>query len=140
MKTDLSRILSVSGQPGLWEYVSQARNGIVAESLATKNRTAFGVNAKVTSLGDISVYTDEGECSLKDLFLKLRDVLGDKPACDPKADNKSIVALFEQALPDYDRDRFYVSHMKKVCLWYNIIREFASFDFEEEKEEKTEEE
>jgi hypothetical protein len=50
-----------------------------------------------------------------------------------KADNQTIVALFEKAVPTYDRDRFYLSHMKKVLDWYNCLVKYASLDFEEEE-------
>ena len=65
MKTDLSKILSVSGQSGLFLYVSHARNGVIAESLADKKRSAFGMTSKITSLADISIYTDEEEVKLQ---------------------------------------------------------------------------
>ena len=58
MKTDLTRILSISGQSGLFNYVSQARNGVVVESLLDGKRSSFGMTSKMTSLADISIYTD----------------------------------------------------------------------------------
>lgn len=130
MATDLSKILSVSGHSGLFLYVAQARNGAVVESLADKTRTSFGMNSRITTLADISIYTDEGEIKLQDVFLKMKEVLGDADAPGSKASANELKALFEKALPDYDRERFYVSHMKKVVDWYNIIKKYASFDFE----------
>lgn len=136
MKTDLQKILSVSGEPGLFLFLSQAKNGVIAESLVTKKRSAFGMNAKVTSLSDISIYTDKEEVSLKDVLTKMHEKLGDESAPNPKEDQKVIVSLFEEILSDYDRDRFYLSHMKKVVAWYNILKENASLDFVEEESEK----
>ena len=75
---------------------------------------------------------------LKEVFLKLQSVLGDADAPSSKADVNEIKALFEKAVPDYDGDRFYVSHMKKVVDWYNELKNFASLDFVEEDEEATE--
>lgn len=134
MKTDLQKILSISGETGLFEYISQAKSGIIAESLITKKRALFGVQAKVTSLSDISIYTDDEEVPLKTLLLKMKDILGDENAPSPKSDTKVLVALFEKALPNYDRDKFYVSHMKKVVQWYNMLKEFASLEFVEPEE------
>jgi dephospho-CoA kinase len=141
MKTDLSKILTVSGQHGLFNYLAQARNGIIAESLATKKRTALDAHSRVNTLADISIYTSEGELKLKDVFLALKETLGDKPAPTSKSSPDALKALFARAIPDYDEDRFYVSHMKKVIDWYNEIAQFASFDFVEEEavEEETEE-
>ena len=142
MKTDLSKILSVSGQHGLFNYIAQARNGAIVESLSDKKRTVFDFKSRITSLADISIYTVDEEVKLKDVFLKMHEVLGDDPAPSSKAPAEEIKALFEKALPDYDEDRFYISHMKKVVDWYNDILKYASFDFvdpEAEEEAKEEE-
>ena len=134
MKTDLSKILSVAGQHGLYEYVAQARNGIIAESLETKKRVALDAHSRVNTLADISIYTSEGELKLKEVFLALQKALGDKPAPTSKSAPEELKALFAKAVPDYDEDRFYVSHMKKVIDWYGQLVQFASLDFVEEEE------
>lgn len=129
MKTDLSKILSVSGQGGLFLYIAQSRTGAIVESLADKKRTSFGMNSRITTLADISIYTEDEEVKLQEVFLKMKEVLGDADAPSSKASADELKGLFEKALPDYDRDRFYVSHMKKVVDWYNVIKKYASFDF-----------
>ena len=139
MKTDLARILSVSGQHGLYLYLAQARNGAIAESLSDKKRTCFDIKTRLTTLADIAIYTSEGELKLKEVFLKLKDVLGDADATSPKASSEELKALFAKAVPDYDADRFYVSHMKKVVEWYNELKNYASLDFAEENETLPEE-
>ena len=139
MKTDLARILSVSGQHGLYLYLAQARNGAIAEALSDKKRTCFDIKTRLTTLADIAIYTSEGELKLKEVFLKLKDVLGDADAPSPKASSEELKALFAKAVPDYDADRFYVSHMKKVVEWYNELKNYASLDFAEENETLPEE-
>ena len=139
MKTDLARILSVSGQHGLYLYLAQARNGAIAESLSDKKRTCFDIKTRLTTLADIAIYTSEGELKLKEVFLKLKDVLGDADAPSPQASSEELKALFAKAVPDYDADRFYVSHMKKVVEWYNELKNYASLDFAEENETLPEE-
>ena len=139
MKTDLARILSVSGQHGLYLYLAQARNGAIAESLSDKKRTCFDIKTRLTTLADIAIYTSEGELKLKEVFLKLKDVLGDADAPSPKASSEELKALFAKAVPDYDADRFYVSHMKKFVEWYNELKNYASLDFAEENETLPEE-
>ena len=129
MKTDLSRILAISGQSGLYLYISQARNGAIVEALSDKKRSSVGMTSKLTSLADISIYTDDEEVKLQDVFLKMKDVLGEADAPSAKSEPAALKALFEKALPDYDRDRFYVSHMKKVVEWYNALKNYASLDF-----------
>ena len=129
MKTDLSKILAISGQSGLYLYISQARNGAIVEALADKKRSSVGMTSKLTSLADISIYTDDEEVKLQDVFLKMKDVLGEADAPSAKSEPAALKALFEKALPDYDRGRFYVSHMKKVVEWYNALKNYASLDF-----------
>jgi len=140
MKTDLSRTLSVAGERGLYYYIAQARGGAIAERLSDKKRTMFDVRKRITTLADIAIYTSEGEMKLKDVLLAMKAVLGENQAPQSKAAESEFVDLFKKAVPDYDADRFYVSHMRKVCEWYNDLAANASFDFEEEGAEETAEE
>ena len=129
MKTDLSKILAVSGQSGLYLYIAQTRSGAVVESLADKKRSSVSVTSKITSMADISIYTDDEEVKLQQVFENMKQVLGDADAPSAKSKPEELKALFEKALPTYDRDRFYVSHMKKVVEWYNALKNYASLDF-----------
>ena len=138
MKTDLSKILAVSGQSGLYLYISATRSGAVVEALADKKRSAVSASSRITSLADISIYTDEEEVKLQEVFLSMKEVLGDADAPSSKSAPEELKALFEKALPTYDRDRFYVSHMKKVVEWYNALKNHASLDFVNPEEEEAE--
>ena len=134
MKTDLTKILAVSGQSGLYMYIAQTRTGAVVEALADKKRSSVSVTSKITSMADISIYTDDEEVKLQQVFLNMKEVLGDADAPSAKSKPEELKALFEKALPTYDRDRFYVSHMKKVVEWYNALKKYASLDFVEPEE------
>jgi len=138
MKTDLSKVLAISGQSGLYNYVSHSRTGVIVEALAVKKRSNVSASGKVTSLADISIYTDDEEVKLQQVFLNMKEVLGDADAPTSKAKPEELKALFEKALPTYDRDRFYVSHMKKVVDWYNALKNHASLDFVEPESEDAE--
>lgn len=140
MKTDLSKILSISGQHGLFEYVAQARNGVIIEALSDKKRTVADSKSRITTLADISIYTTEGEIKLQEVFLKMHEALGDADAPSSKAAPEELKALFAKVIPDYDEERFYVSHMKKVVDWYSDIKKYASFDFATPEEEALQEE
>lgn len=134
MKTDLSKILSISGRHGLYLYLAQARGGAIVESLADKSRTVVDAKNRITTLADISIYPSEGETKLQEVLLKMKDVLGDAHAPSSKSSPEELKALFAKALPDYDEERFYVSHMKKVVDWYNDLLDNASLDFTTEEE------
>ena len=140
MQTDLARILSVSGQHGLYQYIAQARGGAIAENLETKQRKVFTASSRISSLADIAIYTSEGELKLDQVFLAIKDALGDAEAPSAKASEKELVALFSKAIPNYDADRFYVSHMRKVIDWYSQIVKYASLDFVKEEQNDAEKE
>lgn len=99
MTTDLQKVLSISGEQGLFHYVSQARNGMIAESFVTKKKSVFGPNAKVSSLSDISIYVEDGEMPLKEVLNKMKEHLGESNAPDPKSDKSVLVKFFEEVLP-----------------------------------------
>ena len=125
----------MAGLHGLFQYVAQSRSGVIAESLESKQRKAFSATSRISTLADIAIYTSEGEMKLDQVFLALKDALGDAEAPSPKAPEKELVALFKKAIPNYDADRFYVSHMRKVIDWYDQIVKYASLDFVKEEEQ-----
>ena len=135
MKTDLTKILSVSGKSGLFLYLAQARSGVIAESLSDKKRCMLDLKSRITTLADISIFAASGEVKLKEVLLSLGKVYNGKPGPEKPSDTE-LKAVFQKAVPDYDQDRFYVSHMKKVHDWYNQLVKYASLDFVEEEEEK----
>ena len=137
MKTDLTKIITVAGTHGLYKYLAQARSGIIAEALATGKRTAMDAHSKINTLADIAIYTSEGEMKLKDVFVALHGAIKEGESFSSKSSEKELKALFAKAVPDYDADRFYVSHMKKVIDWYNELVQFASLVFVEEEAAQT---
>lgn len=133
----MTKILSVSGQHGLFQYVAQARNGVIAENIADKRRTVLSASSRISTLADISIYTSEGEMKLADVFLAVNKALDGVEAPSSKASDKEVTELFAKAVPDYDADRFYLSHMRKILDWYSQIVKYASLDFVKEDEEKS---
>ena len=135
MKTDLSKILSVSGKHGLYKFLALSRsNAAIAEALCDGHRTVFDPHSRITTLSDIAIYTDEGEFRLKEVFLAINKALEGKEAPTSKSSETEIKALFDKAVPNYDPNRFYFSHMKKILDWYNELVKYASLDFVEEEE------
>lgn len=135
MKTDLKKIISVAGHQGLFRFVSQAKSGVIAESLTDKKRSLFGITSRVTALSDISIYTGEKEMPLQEVFTRIREKLSDGDAPVQGSSPEKLREFFADVIPDYDRDRFYASHMKKVAEWYNILKQYASLDFETEEQQ-----
>ena len=141
-KTDLAKILSVSGQHGLYLYLAQSRTGAIAQSLSDGKRMAFDAHSRISTLSDIAIYTSEGEMKLADVFTAMKKA-ADEGAKVPsaKASEREVTDFFLKAVPDYDSDRFYLSHMRKVLGWYDELVKYASLDFvtDEERENAAEE-
>jgi len=133
---DLKEILSISGHGGLYKFISQARNGIIVEGIEDKKRMNAFAHYKVSSLNDIAIFTDEGEVPLKKVLKKIFDLENGGPALEPKPDDKKLKEYFEKLLPGYDREKVYVSDIRKVVLWYNILQRNGYNDFEDEPETK----
>lgn len=138
----LKEILTVSGRPGLYKLLARGNNCLICESVdETKKRIPVQATDKVVSLGDISIFTDEGELSLGEVFQKIEDKYGKEEVKINfrKAANDELNGFLAQAVPDYDRDRVYPSHIKKIICWYNILVKARLNDFAEKQQENTEE-
>ena len=135
----LDKILSVSGKSGLFKLVGQMKNGIIVEGIGDGKRFPVHGSAKVSALEEISIYTNEEEVPLHDVFKTIFEKQGGKVAPDHKSDNKEVKAYFETVLPDYDPDRVYVSDMAKVLKWYNVLIENNAYDPKDDVEAKGEE-
>ena len=120
---DLSNILVISGKPDLSELVSQTKGGAIVKNLVTDQKYPVFKNDRISSLGEIRLFTETDEKPLDEVFAAIRDHLNSQPtAFDPKkAESKEMFALLEKALPDYDRDRVHASDVKKLFAWYNIL-------------------
>lgn len=129
---DLKGVLSISGQPGLYKLVSQARNSIIVESLEDKKRLPAYASSKISSLEDIAIYTVNEDILLHDVFKKIFErENGNVCPINGKADSNAIKKYFGEVLPEHDKDRVYVSDMKRVLVWYNILHKNGLLNFDE---------
>lgn len=135
----LKGILSISGQPGLFKLVAETKNSIIVESLLNGKRMPAYSTSKISTLSDISIFTENGEILLTDVFKKLKE---NGKTISPKASSNEIKAFFEEVLPEYDKDRVYVSDIKKVIQWYQLLNDLnllVETDEEKQEEVKAEE-
>lgn len=131
---DLSNILSITGKGGLFKLISRTTNSFIVESLEDKKRFPAFSHDGVVTLDNIAIFTEEEEVSLQSVFQSIYKLENGAKKEMPK-DNNAIKAYFAEVLPNYDRERVYVSNMKKVIVWYNILVEHQLVDLEEEKGE-----
>ncbi len=133
----MKEILSISGYSGLTKLISSTKNGIIVEDIETKKRMPVYSTSKVSSLHDIAIFKDDGEeVSLVEVLKNIRDKEKSNVAIDPKkADNEALKTYFAEVLPNYDRERVYVSHIKKVLTWYNQLQRCNMLDVLDEKDD-----
>ena len=129
----LNRILSIAGRPGLFRLVNQGKNMLIVESLTNGKRTPAYAHDKVVSLGDISIYTNDGDTPLADVLEAIR-LKNDSKSVDVKAlgNEANIRSYFAEILPDFDQERVYTNDIKKVFSWYNQLIASGVTEFKNE--------
>lgn len=118
----IKRIVSIAGKPGLFKLVSQGKNMLIVESLATGKRMPAYAHDKVISLADVAIYTNDEDMPLADVLEKVAARAEGKPI-DVKAfaDDAAIRAYFGEILPEFDKERVYTTDIKKLFSWYNQL-------------------
>lgn len=126
----LKNVLSISGKPGLYKLISQAKGMLVVESLVTGKRVPAYSHDKIISLGDISIYTEGEDRPLSEVFETIKEKEGGKEIAIGKSadDYKKYV---ETVIPDYDRERVYPNDIKRIVDWYNIVVKAGITEFVE---------
>jgi len=119
---DLSKIIAVSGRPGLYEMKTQTKTGMVATSLIDRKRITTNSNSQISILGDIKVYCIGKEIPLSEVFEKIVAFeSGAKTSVSPKASALELEAYFFEILDNYDEEKVYPSDIKKILKWYNLL-------------------
>lgn len=133
----LKTILSVSGKPGLFKLVSNAKNMVIVESLSDKRRMPIYARDRVVSLGDIAMYTDEDEVPLSEILSTIENKEnGGQASINSSAKPEELRQYFAEILPNYDRERVYDSDIKKLINWYNLLIS-NGYSFKEDAKEES---
>jgi hypothetical protein len=117
---DYNRIISVTGQGGLFELVSSKNDGAIVRNL--EDGTTRFVSSRVhqfSHLESIEIFTQQDNVNLADVFLAMEksgEILPDA------RDNKALKAYFGKVYPDMDFDRVYTSDMKKMVKWFVLLQ------------------
>ena len=113
-------ILAISGKPGLYKLISRGKGNLIVEALDATHRRqpAFGTD-RITSLGDIAMFTDDEDIPLTDVLENMKNLeKGKKSSVDyKKASGDELREYFAKILPNFDRDRVQNSHIKKLIQW-----------------------
>jgi hypothetical protein len=136
---DLTGIISISGQPGLYKIIAQSKNGIIIEGLSDKKRTNIYSSTKVSTLSDIGMYTTGDDKPIEEIITAIFEKEKGGPCINHKADDKEIEVYFAAILPEYDKERVYVSNMRKLFSWYTILQSTGNLKEKDAKSEAGEE-
>ena len=131
---DLSKVLSVTGKSGLFKLLSHNKNSFIVESLTDGKRMPVFPNDGVATLDNISIFTEDEDVPLQEVLLAIFKKENGAQSPVNVSDSNALKAYFAEVLPNYDRERVYVSNMKKVILWYNQLIEKGLIDDKKEEE------
>ncbi len=132
---DLSSILSISGKNGLFKLVSQGKNNFIVESLDDKKRFPAFQSDGISTLDNISIYTHDDTVALEKLFQEIYLKQDKQPFEYKTLTDAQLRAYFKEVLPDYDEERVFISNIKKVYQWYNILLKNDLISLDETEEE-----
>ncbi|MBW8359910.1 MAG: DUF5606 domain-containing protein [Weeksellaceae bacterium] len=118
---ELEKIISISGKPGLYKLVSQLKNGFIIEDVTTKKKVSIGNSSQVSLLDNIAMFTFDKEVALFEVFENIGKANGFTPTISHKSTDAELRTFMDTALPNYDTDRVYLSDIKKLVQWYNIL-------------------
>ena len=132
---NLNEIISITGRPGLFTVVAQGKNSVIVESIVDKKRIPAHASDRISTLGDISIYTTDEDVKLIEVFEKFNDKYEGKACPSHKEELSKLEDLLGDILPNYDRERVYKSDFRKIFQWYNILIN-AGITSKEESEKK----
>ncbi len=131
----LSKIIAVSGLPGLYSVVTERKGGIIIEHLGDgKRRFAPARKHQFAPLESMAIYTKDGDAEpLDKVFSRMNEQFEDNPAPAPNADKEVLFEYLEDVLPMYDKERVHASDIKRLLKWYHFMREQELFGGDEEE-------
>ncbi len=119
----LEGILAISGQAGLFKLISKGNNSVIVESLNTSKRMPAFASSRISTLSDVAIYTNGDDVPLREVFIKLFEKYDGQSILVSKSSNLELSNILNSVLPEYDKDRVYVSDIKKIVNWYNSLIE-----------------
>lgn len=127
---NLENIVAVSGLSGLFRMVANRTNGLIVEELDSgKTKFVSARKHQFSPLESIGVYTDDGETAdLREVFTKMLEKIDSNPPIDSNAPPKDLHEYFGNVVPNYDRDKVYISDIKKIVKWFSILQEQGILD------------
>ncbi|MVN75509.1 hypothetical protein GO988_04145 [Hymenobacter sp. HMF4947] len=142
MPYNLQELASISGQSGLYRLVRPARHGVLVESLDAKaTRSLAPASNKVSLLSEIGIYTQDSDetVPLTEVFENIYQKYGTSLPVSNKSSETELTSFLAEVLPEYDRQRVYLSDIKKLATWYSIVSQYVPYSEATTDEPATEE-
>lgn len=117
----LEKIISISGKPGLFKLVSQLKNGFIVEDITTKKKASISNSSQVSLLDNIAMFTFDKEVPLFEVLENVAKKEDYKQSISHKSSDDELRTFMDGVLPNYDKERVYVSDIKKLVQWYNLL-------------------
>lgn len=141
----LTDVISISGKPGLFRLINRTRMPFTAEDMESGRKMPLFARDNIVSLADISIYTEEGDKPLGEVFEEIKSKYPNQidNGAELVGNKEELRTFMSKVLPIYDKDRVHDSDIKKLIKWYNILRkagmeQFVSTEPSEETEGKAE--
>jgi hypothetical protein len=132
-------IVAVTGLGGLYQLLATKSDGAIVRNLSDKSTKFISARLhNVTPLESIEVYTTGENVRLHQVFQQMKEKEGSIAIIDPKADNNAVKNYFKSVFPTFDEERVYVSDMKKMVKWYELLKSNELLNFETAPAEGTE--
>ena len=136
-ESNLDKILTIAGKPGLFRMVAQTRTGVIATSLSNQKKIVTNLGQQINVLSEIRVFGLKDEMPISDVFERMYQLEKGQPGrVKPKASKEELESYFFEVFHDYDEDRVYASDIKKIIQWYNLLLDSNELEFDLPKEEK----
>ncbi|MBL6666813.1 DUF5606 domain-containing protein [Flavobacteriaceae bacterium] len=136
-ESNLDKVLTISGKPGLFRMVAQTRTGVIAVSLVDQKKIVTNLGQQINVLSEIRVFGLKDEMPLNDIFERMFKLEKGQPTrVKPKASKEELESYFFEVFQDYDEDRVYASDIKKIIQWYNLLLNSNELKFKLPKEKK----
>jgi Domain of unknown function (DUF5606) len=117
---EYSKIIAVTGLPGLYELLNSKPDGAIVRSL--EDKTSKFVSSRIhnfSHLESIEVFTSGENTNLVDILSAMDK--NEEKLPDEK-DNAALKNYFKKVYPDIDFERVYSSDLKKMVRWFSILK------------------
>ncbi|HEY0261482.1 MAG TPA: DUF5606 domain-containing protein, partial [Chitinophagales bacterium] len=118
----LAEIVSVTGMPGIFQVKGKRADGLIVTSLVDgKSQFVSGRVHMFSTLDNITMYTTDEPRVLKEILAEMKKQEATNKPVSVDAKEDEIRAYIEKVIPDYDKEKVYLSDMKKLIRWYTIL-------------------